>query len=82
MPPAGRPRRRAQDVELLYRHFDFERSAAGVFEYWLAIQELWASQRWIHSTVIADAEQLAHAHRRPGLADRAPGRARRAGRRA
>ena len=23
------------------------------------MQELWASQRWIHSTVLADAEQLA-----------------------
>ncbi len=48
-----------RDVELLYRHFRFEPSAAGVFEYWLAMQELWASQRWIHSTIIADAEQLA-----------------------
>lgn len=44
-----------QDVELLYRHFTIEPTAAGVFEYWLAMQELWASQRWIHSTVIVDA---------------------------
>jgi hypothetical protein len=47
-----------RDVELLYRHFTFEPSAAGVFEYWVAMQELWASQRWIHSTVIADAEHF------------------------
>ena len=30
-----------------------------VFEYWLAMQELWASQRWIHSTIITDVEQFA-----------------------
>jgi hypothetical protein len=47
------------DVELLYKHFQFEPSAAGVFEYWVTMQELWASQRWIHSTIIADAEQFA-----------------------
>lgn len=48
-----------QDVELLYRHFQYEASAAGAYEYWIAMQELWASQRWIHSTVVADAEQFA-----------------------
>jgi hypothetical protein len=48
-----------RDVELLYRYFSFEPSAAGVFEYWMVMQELWASQRWIHSTVIADAEHFA-----------------------
>ncbi|MDX2171458.1 MAG: hypothetical protein SF182_30620 [Deltaproteobacteria bacterium] len=48
-----------QDVDLLYRHFTFEPTAAGVFEYWLAMQELWASQGWIHSTVLADAAELA-----------------------
>lgn len=48
-----------RDVELLYRHFTFERSALGYFEYWLALQELWASQRWIHSTIVADAAQFA-----------------------
>jgi hypothetical protein len=47
-----------RDVELLYRHFTFEPSAAGAFEYWVAMQELWASQRWIHSTIIADGEQF------------------------
>ena len=47
-----------RDVELLYQHFRFEPSAAGAFEYWIAMQELWASQRWIHSTIIADAEQF------------------------
>ena len=49
----------SQDVELLYRFFSFEDSAAGALEYFLAMQELWASQRWIHSTVLADAEALA-----------------------
>jgi len=49
----------SRDVELLYRHFHFEPTAAGVFEYWVAMQELWASQRWIHSAIIADAEQFA-----------------------
>ena len=49
----------ARDVDLLYRHFTFEPSAAGAFEYWVAMQELWASQRWIHSTIIADSEQFA-----------------------
>ena len=48
-----------RDVELLYRHFTVEPSVAGAFEYWLAMQELWASQRWIHSTVIVDAEHFA-----------------------
>jgi hypothetical protein len=48
----------ARDVELLYRHFTFEPTAEGTFEYWVAMQELWASQRWIHSTIIADAEQF------------------------
>lgn len=48
-----------RDIELLYGHFTLEPSAAGAFEYWLAMQELWASQRWIHSTVIVDAEHFA-----------------------
>lgn len=47
-----------RDVELLYRHFTFETSAQGCFEYWIAMQELWASARWIHSTVVADADEL------------------------
>jgi hypothetical protein len=47
-----------QDAELLYRFFTFEPTAAGVFEYWLAMQELWGSQRWIHSTVLADADEF------------------------
>jgi hypothetical protein len=49
----------AQDAELLYRFLSHEDSAAGVFEYFLAVQELWASQRWIHSTVLADAAEFA-----------------------
>ena len=48
----------ARDVELLYQHFTYEPSPAGAFEYWMAMQELWASQRWIHSTIIADVEQF------------------------
>lgn len=55
--PSLRPRAN-RDVDLLYRHFEFEASAEGHFEYWLAMQELWASARWVHSTVIADADQL------------------------
>ncbi|HTO59370.1 MAG TPA: hypothetical protein VMJ74_16330 [Pseudomonadales bacterium] len=47
-----------QDVELLYRHFSFPDTAAGVFEYWLAMQELWASAQWAHSHVIASAAEL------------------------
>lgn len=55
----------SQDVDLLYRHFTFEQSAAGLFEYWLAMQELWASQRWIHAMVLADATELAQLTTRP-----------------
>ncbi|MFN8640587.1 MAG: hypothetical protein U0802_02585 [Candidatus Binatia bacterium] len=54
--PTGGP---SQDAELLYRYLTYEDSAAGVFEYFLAVQELWASQRWIHATVLADADELA-----------------------
>jgi hypothetical protein len=46
--------RPTKDVELFYSHFDFERSARGYFEYWIAVQEFWGSARWIHSRVIAD----------------------------
>ncbi len=52
------PRHPTQDVKLLYRHFSFPPTAAGVFGYWLAMQELWASQRWTHSHLIASAEEL------------------------
>ena len=47
-----------QDVELLYRHFSYPPTAVGAFEYWLAMQELWASLRWTHSHLIASAEEL------------------------
>jgi hypothetical protein len=47
-----------QDVELLYRHFSFPWQATGVFDYWVAMQELWASARWTHSHVIASAAEL------------------------
>jgi len=45
-------------VALLYRHFSYPHTAVGVFEYWLAMQELWASERWAHSHVIASAGDL------------------------
>jgi hypothetical protein len=48
-----------RDVEFLYRHFAYERSARGYYEYWIGIQELWASARWVHSRVIADGEDFA-----------------------
>lgn len=48
-----------RDVDLLYRHFAYERSARGFYEYWIGIQELWASARWVHSRVIADGEAFA-----------------------
>jgi hypothetical protein len=51
----GRP---TQDVQLLYRHFSFPRNALGFFAYWLAMQELWASGHWVHSHLIASAEEL------------------------
>ncbi len=47
-----------QDVALLYSHFAFPRTATGVFEYWLAMQEVWASQRWAHAHLIASAVDL------------------------
>lgn len=47
-----------RDVELLYRHFEYEDSTEGRFEYWVAIQEVWASARWVHSTVVADTDEL------------------------
>jgi len=47
-----------QDVELLYSRFSYLPTAVGAFEYWLAMQELWASQRWTHSHLIASAEEL------------------------
>ena len=49
---------RTHDVDLLYRHLTFQPNATGVFEYWLAMQELWASARWTHSHVIASAAEL------------------------
>jgi hypothetical protein len=58
--------RPTKDVDFLYRHFTFERSARGVFEYWLAMQELWGSARWVHSRIITDAEDFAATTGRPG----------------
>jgi len=46
------------DVELLYRHFDFPRTAVGFCDYWVTMQELWASSRWVHSRIITSADEL------------------------
>jgi len=48
-----------RNVELLYRHFAFERSPIGVFQYWVAMQEIWASARWVHTQVIAGGTHFA-----------------------
>jgi hypothetical protein len=48
-----------RNVELLYRHFTFERSPVGIFHYWLAMQEIWASTRWVHTQVIANSRHFA-----------------------
>lgn len=50
--------RPTRDVDFLYRYFTFEPSPVGYFEYWVAMQELWASARWVHSRVIADSIQF------------------------
>ncbi|GBD25205.1 hypothetical protein HRbin30_00520 [bacterium HR30] len=47
-----------EDVELLYRHFSFPRTAQGYFEYWFVIQELWASARWAYSHVLASLDEF------------------------
>ncbi len=47
-----------RDVDLLYRHFSVTRTAEGVFEYWFAMQEIWASTHWAHARVIASAPEL------------------------
>jgi len=47
-----------QDASLLYQHFAFPHTAEGFFDYWLVMQELWASGRWAHSHVIASAAEL------------------------
>jgi len=56
----------AQDVDLLYQHFSFPRSAVGYFEYWLLMQELWASQRWAFAHLIASAQELSQITAAPG----------------
>jgi hypothetical protein len=55
-----------RDGDFLYRHFAFERSAAGYYEYWIAMQELWASARWIHSRVIATRDAFREIAEQPG----------------
>lgn len=47
-----------RDADLLYRHFEFTDSAVGVFQYWLAVEEIWASASWVHTRVVADREQF------------------------
>lgn len=64
--PAGAAAGYAGDVELLYRHFEFPRTALGYFEYWLVLQELWASQRWAHAHLIASASELSQITGGPG----------------
>jgi hypothetical protein len=58
--------RPTKDVELLYSHFHFERSVLGFFEYWIAMQELWSSARWIHSRIIAERQDLDEISKRDG----------------
>jgi hypothetical protein len=58
--------RPTKDVELLYSHFSFERSAVGFFAYWIAMQELWSSARWIHSRIIAERRDLDDISNRDG----------------
>jgi len=56
----------SQDVELLYRHFRFPHTALGFFEYWMVMQEIWASQRWAHSHLIASTAELSQITSAPG----------------
>jgi len=55
-----------QDASILYRHFSLARSAEGVFEYWFAMQEIWASNHWAHARVISNAGELAQLQSRHG----------------
>ncbi len=54
---AQRPSNR--DAELLYQHFSFEPTAIGVFQYWMAMQEIWASAEWVHTRVVTGREDFA-----------------------
>lgn len=53
------------DAELLYAHFTLERTAAGVFEYWFGVQEIWASSRWAHGRVLVTPDELGQVAARP-----------------
>lgn len=57
--PTSRRHGADRDVDLLYRHFSFASTPIAVFQYWLAIQEIWASTAWVHTTVLADASDFA-----------------------
>lgn len=48
----------------LFPFFDVERSAVGVFEYWLIISEILASPAWHVTKLIADAHEYDDALRR------------------
>jgi len=49
-----------RDVELLYRYFEFEGTAVALFDYWMVMQEIWASSWWTHSQVIASIEEFSN----------------------
>jgi hypothetical protein len=55
-----------RDADFLYRHFTFERSPSGYYEYWIAMQELWGSARWIHSRVLASEADFSSIASQPG----------------
>jgi hypothetical protein len=57
--PVTQRLRANRDADLLYKHFSFADSALGVFQYWLAMQEIWASAAWVHTRVVADRADFA-----------------------
>lgn len=65
MSPAERLRP-TRDVDLLYGHFELPDTPEAVFEYWMAMEEIWASARWVHSVLITSAEDFSAAVAAPG----------------
>jgi len=57
--PVDQRLRANRDADLLYKHFSFADSAIGVFHYWLAMQEVWASADWVHTRVVTDRQHFA-----------------------
>lgn len=55
-----------QDAGILYRHFSLSRTPEGIFEYWFAMREIWASSAWVHARVIATASYLDQFISQPG----------------